>query len=79
MDYQMPRASDLPNFDLGFRPVPTKTNPLGAKGVGEAGTIGSLAATMNAINDALARRGVRSFDMPATPARVWRALAHAKV
>jgi carbon-monoxide dehydrogenase large subunit len=74
-DYQMPRAGDLPSFTLGYREVPTKVNPLGVKGVGEAGTVGSLAATMNAVNDALAAVGVRHFDMPATPARIWSAIA----
>ena len=74
MDYQMPRASDLPNYTLRFREVPTKVNPLGAKGVGEAGTVGALSAAMNAINDALAPLGIRHFDMPATPACVWRAI-----
>ena len=77
MDYQMPRATDLPNFSLAFREVLTKMNPLGAKGVGEAGTVGSLAAAMNAINDALAQRGIRNFDMPATPSRIWNALTEA--
>ena len=74
MDYQMPRAWDLPNFQLATREVPTKVNPLGAKGVGEAGTVGALAAVMNAVNDALAPLGIRHFDMPATPARVWAAI-----
>lgn len=75
MDYQMPRAGDLPAFHLAFNEVPTARNPLGAKGVGEAGTVGSLSATMNAVNDALARHGVPAFDMPATPGRVWEAIA----
>jgi len=74
MDYQMPRAWDLPSFQLATREVPTKGNPLGAKGVGEAGTVGALAAVMNAVNDALAPLGIRHFDMPATPARVWAAI-----
>jgi len=78
MDYPMPRAGDLPIFSLAFREVLTSANPLGAKGVGEAGTVGALSAVMNAINDALAQGGVRSFDMPATPSRVWRALAEAR-
>ena len=54
MDYQMPRAADLPDIRLATREAPTKVNPLGAKGVGEAGTVGALAAAMNAVNDALA-------------------------
>jgi carbon-monoxide dehydrogenase large subunit len=77
MDYQMPRADDLPNFQLVTREVPTKVNPLGAKGVGEAGTVGALAAVMNAVNDALTPLGIRHFDMPATPNRVWAAIAAA--
>ena len=75
MDYQMPRASDVPEFRLALREVPTQVNPVGAKGVGEAGTVGALAAVMNAVNDALYQIGVRHFDMPATPARVWQAIA----
>jgi aerobic carbon-monoxide dehydrogenase large subunit len=78
MDYQMPRASDLPDFRVATREVPTKVNPLGAKGVGEAGTVGALAAAMNAINDALAPLGIRHFDMPATPGRVWAAIQAAR-
>jgi carbon-monoxide dehydrogenase large subunit len=78
MDYQMPRAGDLPDFRIATREVPTKVNPLGAKGVGEAGTVGALAAAMNAINDALAPLGIRHFDMPATPGRVWEAIAAAR-
>ncbi len=77
MDYQMPRASDLPMFRLDFNPVPTKMNPLGAKGVGEAGTVGGLSAMANAVNAALATRGVRHLDMPTTPLRVWQALREA--
>ena len=75
MDYQMPRASDLPDIRLATREVPTQVNPLGAKGVGEAGTVGALAAAMNAVNDALAPLGIRHFDMPATPGRVWAAIS----
>ena len=78
MDYQMPRAGDLPDFRIATREVPTKVNPLGAKGVGEAGTVGALAAAMNAINDALAPLGIRHFDMPATPGRVWQAIQAAR-
>ncbi len=78
MDYQMPRAADYPDFRLATREVPTAVNPLGAKGVGEAGTVGALGAAMNAINDALAPLGIRHFDMPATPARVWTAIQAAK-
>ncbi|MGQ0664441.1 MAG: xanthine dehydrogenase family protein molybdopterin-binding subunit [Pseudomonadota bacterium] len=78
MDYRMPRAADLPMFEVGTHDVPAKTNPLGIKGAGEAGTVGALPATMNAICDALRRVGVRSLDMPAAPERVWRAIAAAK-
>jgi carbon-monoxide dehydrogenase large subunit len=78
MDYPMPRADDIPEFRLATREVPTKVNPLGAKGVGEAGTVGALAATMNAICDALAPLGITQFDMPATPQRVWAAIAAKK-
>jgi carbon-monoxide dehydrogenase large subunit len=77
MDYQMPRADDLPSFRMATREVPTKGNPLGAKGVGEAGTVGAMAAVMNAVNDALAPLGIRHFDMPATPVRVWQAITAA--
>jgi len=78
MDYQMPRADDLPDIRMATREVPTKVNPLGAKGVGEAGTVGAMAAAMNAVNDALAPLGIRHFDMPATPNRVWSAIAAAR-
>ena len=71
MDYAMPRAGDLCDFRIGHNAVPTKLNPLGAKGAGEAGTVGALAAAMNAIVDAL---GTEDIEMPATPERVWRAL-----
>jgi aerobic carbon-monoxide dehydrogenase large subunit len=74
MDYQMPRAWDVPDFRIATREVPTKVNPVGAKGVGEAGTVGALAAVANAVNDALAQLGIRHFDMPATPARIWEAM-----
>ncbi len=74
MDYQMPRADNLPSLKLGFNEVPTGVNPLGVKGVGEAGTVGALAACMSAVNDALAQAGAPQIDMPATPANVWAAL-----
>ena len=73
-DYAMPMAHDFPALRIATRSVPTVVNALGAKGVGEAGTVGSLAATMNAVCDALAELGVRHFDMPATPDRVWAAI-----
>ena len=75
MDYAIPRADDVPSFEFHSRPVPAKTNPLGAKGCGEAGTTGALPAVMNAIMDVLStEKGINHFDMPATPERVWRAL-----
>src|SRR3954453_6040728 len=74
MDYALPRAEDLPEIASGFRPAPCRTNPLGVKGVGEAGTTASLAAVMNAIADALPE--CPDIDMPATPERVWRAIYH---
>ena len=77
MDYALPRASDLPSFAFLSHPVPAKTNPLGAKGCGEAGCAGSLPAVMNAVVDALRERGITHFNMPATPHRVWQALAAA--
>ena len=77
MDYAMPRADDVPFFDVDSHGVPTKVNPLGAKGVGEAGTVGALPALLNAVNDALAPLGVRHLDMPVTPERVWRAIREA--
>jgi carbon-monoxide dehydrogenase large subunit len=77
MDYAMPRADDLCAFDLGENEVPTKTNPLGVKGAGESGTVGALPAVMNAINDALAGIGAPYVQMPATPEKVWRAIAAA--
>ena len=66
----MPRADDLCNIAVGSHPVPTKLNPLGVKGAGEAGTVGAMPVVMSAIIDALAPLGVRAFDMPATPERV---------
>lgn len=74
MDYAMPRAGDLPGPNVLSHPVPTLNNPLGAKGVGEAGTVGSLAATINSVCDALSTRGISHLDMPASPGRVWQAL-----
>jgi aerobic carbon-monoxide dehydrogenase large subunit len=71
MDYTMPRADDLPNFKVDTHGTPCTHNPLGVKGCGEAGAIGSPAALINALTDAL---GVRDLAMPATPERVWRAL-----
>ena len=78
MDYAMPRADTLPDMAIGSNPVPTKLNPIGAKGAGEAGTVGALPVVMNAVMDALAPLGVRDFDMPATSGRVWAALRAAR-
>jgi carbon-monoxide dehydrogenase large subunit len=77
MDYPMPRAGLVGGLSIHEHPVPTASNPLGAKGVGEAGVSGSLPAIMNAVADALRQAGVAHFDMPATPDRVWRALRDA--
>ena len=74
MDYAMPRAGDYPAIAITFNEVPCTTNVLGIKGAGEAGSVGSLAATMNAVLDALARANVAHIDMPATPSRIWAAL-----
>ncbi|OFZ97498.1 MAG: hypothetical protein A3H35_18465 [Betaproteobacteria bacterium RIFCSPLOWO2_02_FULL_62_17] len=77
MDYGMPRADDMCSFDMENRPVPTKTNPIGAKGAGEAGNVGALAAIMNAVVDALSPLGITHLEMPATPDKVWRAITQA--
>ncbi|MBS0548366.1 MAG: xanthine dehydrogenase family protein molybdopterin-binding subunit [Proteobacteria bacterium] len=74
MDYALPRAEDLPSFDLGFHCTPCTTNPLGVKGCGEAGAIAAFPAIANAILDALGPLGVTAFDGPATPARLWQAM-----
>ena len=78
LDYAMPRADTLTNVTIESNPVPTRYNPLGAKGAGEAGTVGALPATMNAIMDALTGVGVRELDMPATSGRVWTAIQKAR-
>jgi carbon-monoxide dehydrogenase large subunit len=78
MDYPMPRAVLVNNLTVIDHPVPTRTNPLGAKGVGEAGVTGSMPCIMNAVMDALRQGGVEHFDMPASPPRVWRALRAAR-
>ena len=74
VDYLVPAAPDLPHFDTGRTETPSTSNPLGVKGVGEAGTIASTPAVINAVVDALRPYGVNDIDMPATPERVWRAL-----
>src|SRR3954469_25115560 len=78
MDYALPRAVDIPNFTLGHVCTPCTHNPLGTKGCGEAGAIGSPPAVINAVLDALGDMGVKELDMPATPARVWEAIAAAQ-
>ena len=74
LDYAMPRAADFPGFEVEFHNVPCATNVLGIKGAGEAGTVGALGATMNAVMDALAPLGVTQLDLPATPQRLWAAI-----
>lgn len=74
VDYPFPSAADFPHFSLSTQQTPTELNPLGAKGIGEAGTIGATPAVQNAVIDALAPYGVRHLDMPMTPQRVWEAL-----
>jgi aerobic carbon-monoxide dehydrogenase large subunit len=73
-DYTVPSAADLPDFDLRTLQTETPHNPLGAKGIGEAATIGSVPAVQNAVIDAVSHLGVRHIDMPLTPERVWRAI-----
>lgn len=77
MDYAMPRARDVPSFVCENNEVLTPANPLGVKGAGEAGTVGALAAAVNAVVDALAPLGIEHLDMPLTPERVWRAIRQA--
>ncbi len=79
MDYALPRADDAPaEFGFASHAVPATSNPLGAKGCGEAGCAGALTSVMNAIVDALSAHGIREFDMPATPERVWRTIREAR-
>src|SRR5688572_31430007 len=74
MDYPLPRAHDIPPYDLGSTVTPSPSNPMGIKGVGEAGTIGATPAIANAVIDALSALGVRHLDLPLTPEKVWRAI-----
>jgi aerobic carbon-monoxide dehydrogenase large subunit len=74
MDYALPRASDVGDMAVESHPVPTKTNPIGVKGAGEAGCVGALPAVANALVNALSEFGVRHIEMPATPERIWRAI-----
>jgi carbon-monoxide dehydrogenase large subunit len=78
MEYAMPRADDLPEFDVVFNCVPCTTNPLGVKGCGESGAVAAYPAVSNAISDALAPYDVNGFDGPATPERVWRLIQESK-
>ena len=78
MDYAMPRAHDAPMIEVAHHPVPTKSNPIGAKGCGEAGTSGGLPSVANAVIDALSDYGIRHLEMPMTPARIWTAIEKAK-
>ena len=78
-DYALPRASWLPMIELDETVTPSPVNPLGVKGAGEAGTIGSAAAVVNAVVDAVSHLGVRHIDMPCTPPTVWRALNGARM
>lgn len=78
VDYAMPRADDIPPMRVASNPVPTRANPLGVKGVGEAGTVGALPVVINAVIDALAPLGIRHIDMPASPTRVWHTIDAAR-
>jgi carbon-monoxide dehydrogenase large subunit len=78
MDYTFISAAELPSFELVAMETPTPVNPLGVKGIGEAGTIGSTPAVQSAVVDALAHLGIRHIDMPATPERVWTAINEAR-
>jgi carbon-monoxide dehydrogenase large subunit len=78
MDYGMPRADNFSDFKIQTNAVPTTTNPLGVKGVGEAGCVGGMPAVMNAVMDAIAPLGIRDLDMPASPPRVWAVIRDAR-
>jgi len=77
-DYAVPSAAELPSFEVSSTETPTPLNPLGAKGIGESGTIGATPAVLNAVVDAVSHLGVRHLDMPCTPERVWRAIQDAR-
>jgi carbon-monoxide dehydrogenase large subunit len=74
IDYLMPSAADLPSFEVSNTETASPRNPLGAKGIGESGTIGSTPAVHNAVVDAVSHLGIRHIDMPCTPQRVWEAI-----
>jgi carbon-monoxide dehydrogenase large subunit len=78
MDYTIPSAAEMPSFEAANTETPTPRNPLGAKGIGESGSIGSTPAVQNAVVDAVAHLGIRHIDMPCTPERVWRAIQAAR-
>lgn len=78
MEYTVPTARELPSYELDRTETPSPVNPMGVKGIGEAGTIAASAAVMNAVVDALSHLGIRHIDMPAKPERVWRAIEAAK-
>jgi carbon-monoxide dehydrogenase large subunit len=77
-DYPFPSAVELPSFELVDMQTPTSYNPLGAKGLGEAGTIGATPAVQNAVVDAVAHLGVRHIEMPTTSRRIWQAIRAAR-
>jgi carbon-monoxide dehydrogenase large subunit len=77
-DYAMPSAAEFPFFEASNTETPSPLNPLGAKGIGESGTIGSTPAVHNAVIDAVSHLGVRHIDMPCTPLRVWEAIVAAE-
>ena len=79
MDYGAITAAELPSFELLTSETPTPVNPLGVKGIGEAGTIGATPAIQNAVIDAVSYLGIRHIDMPATPQRVWTAISAASI
>ena len=78
MDYVLPRAADLPDLEVRFESTPTRINPLGVKGSGQAGCIGASQTIMNAVLDALSGLGIEHLDMPATAERIWRAIRAAE-
>ena len=77
VDYLMPSAAELPSFEASNTETDSPRNPLGAKGIGESGTIGSTPAVHNAVVDAVSHLGIRHIDMPCTPERVWRTIVDA--
>ena len=78
IDYLVPSAAEVPSFELGSTVTPSPTNPMGVKGIGEAGTIGAAPAVINAVVDALSPFGITNIEMPASPQRVWQAIVASK-